>query len=153
VLRLQNPRSDSSNRRRRRQAISDNGHSSRAPVERRPASKSTRQIPCSLPPLPNRHPHDDTDETTPARPGCGRPSPRPPARRSRKSSYPEPPSTPEHPRNSEGAFVTLRSGRIEFYYSQFSSGFSDYSSAGIAEIHSDDQGPGVARSSPKRTAG
>ncbi len=50
------------------------------------------------------------------------------------------PSTPEHQRNSEGAFVTLRSGRIEFYYSQFYGGFSDYSSAAIAEIHSDDQG-------------
>ena len=49
-------------------------------------------------------------------------------------------SNSEHPRNSEGAFVTLRSGRIEFYYSQFYGGFSDDSSAGIAEIHSDDQG-------------
>ena len=50
------------------------------------------------------------------------------------------PSTPEHPRNSEGAFVTLHSGRIEFYFSQFSGGYSDYSTARIAEIHSDDQG-------------
>ena len=50
------------------------------------------------------------------------------------------PSTPEHPRNSEGSFVTLKSGRILFYYSEFSGGASDFSSAQIVEIHSDDRG-------------
>ncbi len=50
------------------------------------------------------------------------------------------PSTPEHPRNSEGAFATLKSGRIVFYFSQFYSGASDFSHARIAEIHSDDRG-------------
>lgn len=49
-------------------------------------------------------------------------------------------ATPEHPRNSEGAFVTLRSGRISFLYSQFSEGTSDFSPCRIAEIVSDDQG-------------
>jgi len=49
-------------------------------------------------------------------------------------------SSPEHPRNSEGSFATLRSGRIVFYYTQFYGGASDYSSARIVEIHSDDQG-------------
>ena len=37
------------------------------------------------------------------------------------------PATAEHPRNSEGAFVTLRSGRVAYYYSQFSEGASDFS--------------------------
>lgn len=46
----------------------------------------------------------------------------------------------EHPRNSEGAFAILRSGRIIFCYSQFSRGTSDFSPSGIAEIDSDDQG-------------
>jgi len=50
------------------------------------------------------------------------------------------PSTPAHPRNSEGSFVTLKSGRLLFYYSEFSGGASDFSSARIVEIHSDDQG-------------
>ena len=50
------------------------------------------------------------------------------------------PATAEHPRNSEGAFVTLRSGRIVFYYSQFAGGASDFSPCRIAEIFSDDQG-------------
>ena len=49
-------------------------------------------------------------------------------------------ATAEHPRNSEGAFVTLRSGRIVFLYSQFSGGTSDFSPCRIAEIVSDDQG-------------
>jgi sialidase-1 len=49
-------------------------------------------------------------------------------------------ATAEHPRNSEGAFVTLRSGRIIFCYSQFSGGTSDFSPCRIAEIVSDDQG-------------
>lgn len=46
----------------------------------------------------------------------------------------------EHPRNSEGAFVTLGSGRILFLYSQFSEGTSDYSPCRIAQMASDDQG-------------
>ncbi len=48
--------------------------------------------------------------------------------------------TPDHPRNTEGSFVTLRSGRILFSYSQFSEGQHDHSPSAIAEIHSDDQG-------------
>jgi hypothetical protein len=49
-------------------------------------------------------------------------------------------SSPEFPRNSEGAFITLRSGRLIYYYTQFCGGSSDYSSARIAEVHSDDRG-------------
>jgi hypothetical protein len=48
--------------------------------------------------------------------------------------------TPELPRNSEGSFVQLKSGRIIFYYSQFYSGNRDHSPARIAGIHSDDGG-------------
>ena len=48
--------------------------------------------------------------------------------------------TPEHPRSTEGAFATLKSGRIIFAYSQFSEGQEDHSPSEIAEIHSDDQG-------------
>ena len=49
-------------------------------------------------------------------------------------------SSPEHPRNSEGSCATLRSGRLVYYYTLFYGGASDYSSARIVEIHSDDQG-------------
>jgi len=49
-------------------------------------------------------------------------------------------ATAEHPRNSEGAFITLRSGRILFLYSQFSGGTSDFSPCRIAEMFSDDMG-------------
>jgi sialidase-1 len=49
------------------------------------------------------------------------------------------PST-ANPRNSEGAFVALKSGRIIFYYSQFYGGNADNSPARIAEVHSDDHG-------------
>lgn len=49
-------------------------------------------------------------------------------------------ATPQHPRNSEGSFAALRSGRIIYYYSQFSEGDSDFSPCGIAEMHSDDEG-------------
>ncbi|MEO6003685.1 MAG: sialidase family protein [Opitutus sp.] len=49
-------------------------------------------------------------------------------------------ATAEHPRNSEGAFATLRSGRIVFCYSQFSGGHSDFSPCRIAQVVSDDQG-------------
>jgi len=49
--------------------------------------------------------------------------------------------TRENPRNSEGSFVTLKSGRIAFYYSQFFGGYiGDYTPARIAEIHSEDGG-------------
>jgi Neuraminidase (sialidase) len=48
--------------------------------------------------------------------------------------------TPEHPRSSEGGFVTLRSGRIVFAYSQFRGAQHDHSPSEIVEIHSDDQG-------------
>ena len=46
----------------------------------------------------------------------------------------------EHPRNSEGSFVTLASGRILFVYSQFYGGNGDESPARLVRIHSDDQG-------------
>jgi len=49
-------------------------------------------------------------------------------------------ATAQHPRNSEGAFITLRSGRVLFLYSQFSEGTSDFSPCRIAEMVSDDQG-------------
>lgn len=48
--------------------------------------------------------------------------------------------TPEHPRSTEGGFVTLKSGRILFEFSQFSEGQHDYSPSAIARIYSDDQG-------------
>lgn len=46
----------------------------------------------------------------------------------------------EHPRNSEGSFATLASGRIIFCYSQFYGGAADASPARLVRIHSDDQG-------------
>src|SRR5580692_5375831 len=46
----------------------------------------------------------------------------------------------EHPRNSEGSFATLASGRIVFYYAQFYGGDYDFSAARLVQIHSDDQG-------------
>lgn len=46
----------------------------------------------------------------------------------------------EHPRNSEGAFVTLQSNRVLFCYTQFSGGAADNSAACLAAIHSDDGG-------------
>ena len=48
--------------------------------------------------------------------------------------------TKENPRNSEGAFVALKSGRIIFYYTQFYGGVRDESAARIVGIHSDDNG-------------
>lgn len=49
--------------------------------------------------------------------------------------------TPENPRNSEGAFATLRSGRIIFCYSAYYGGKGeDHGPARLAQIHSDDQG-------------
>lgn len=48
--------------------------------------------------------------------------------------------TKDNQRNSEGSFVTLKSGRILFYYTQFYGGGADNAPARIACIHSDDQG-------------
>lgn len=48
--------------------------------------------------------------------------------------------TPAFPRNSEGSFVTLRSGRILFCYTQFYGGSGDESPARIVAISSDDDG-------------
>lgn len=56
--------------------------------------------------------------------------------------------TPDGPRNSEGAFATLRSGRIIFCYTAYYGGKgSDHDPARIAQIHSDDQG--LTWSAPK----
>src|SRR2546425_9517799 len=46
----------------------------------------------------------------------------------------------EHPRNSEGAFVTLKSGRTLFFYTQFYGGARDESPAHLVSIASDDGG-------------
>ena len=55
---------------------------------------------------------------------------------------------PENPRNSEGAFATLGSGRIIFCYSSYYGGKGeDHGPARIAQIHSDDQG--LTWSAPK----
>jgi hypothetical protein len=48
--------------------------------------------------------------------------------------------SPQFPRNSEGSFVTLKSGRILFLYTQFYGGAADHSPARIVAIHSDDAG-------------
>jgi sialidase-1 len=48
--------------------------------------------------------------------------------------------TAEHPRNSDGAFATLASGRILFCYTQYYVGAADESPARIVHIDSDDQG-------------
>ena len=49
-------------------------------------------------------------------------------------------SSKQNPRNSEGAFVTLKSGRILFFYTQFYGGGGDASPARIVSISSDDDG-------------
>ncbi len=46
----------------------------------------------------------------------------------------------EYPRNSEGSFATLASGRVIFCYSQFYGGAADASPARIVRIDSSDQG-------------
>jgi sialidase-1 len=46
----------------------------------------------------------------------------------------------KYPRNSEGAFVTLNSGRILFFYTQFYGGGGDESPARIVRTQSDDGG-------------
>src|SRR6476620_2654430 len=48
--------------------------------------------------------------------------------------------TKEHPRNSEGSFVTLKDGRILFCYSQFYGGSADGASARLVGIESADRG-------------
>lgn len=48
--------------------------------------------------------------------------------------------TKQFPRNSEGSFATLASGRVIFCYTQFYGGAGDESPAQIVRIHSDDQG-------------
>ena len=48
--------------------------------------------------------------------------------------------TRARPRASEGSFIRLRSGRIVFAYTQFSSGVSDHAEAVIVTRHSDDEG-------------
>lgn len=48
--------------------------------------------------------------------------------------------TKEYPRNSEGSFATLASGRIIFCYTQFYDGTEDESPARIVRVYSDDQG-------------
>ncbi|MCU0227642.1 MAG: glycoside hydrolase [Bryobacterales bacterium] len=50
------------------------------------------------------------------------------------------PPTPGNPRNTEGAFVTLRDGRILFAYTRFSGGVSDHAEAIIAGRFSSDGG-------------
>ena len=50
------------------------------------------------------------------------------------------PSRRGNPRNSEGAFITLRDGRILFAYSKFTGGPHDYSAGVIAVRTSDDGG-------------
>jgi hypothetical protein len=49
-------------------------------------------------------------------------------------------SSKDNPRNSEGAFVTLKSGRILFLYTQFYGGGRDESPARIVSVCSDDAG-------------
>ncbi|MCD6049023.1 MAG: glycosyl hydrolase repeat-containing protein, partial [Verrucomicrobia bacterium] len=48
--------------------------------------------------------------------------------------------TKENPRSSEGAFITLKTGRILFYYTQFYGGARDNSPAHIVSLQSDDEG-------------
>jgi hypothetical protein len=48
--------------------------------------------------------------------------------------------TQDNPRNSEGAFATLKNGRIVLLYTQFYGGTHDESPARVAEVHSDDKG-------------
>jgi sialidase-1 len=48
--------------------------------------------------------------------------------------------THDNPRNSEGAFVTLKSGRILFIYTRFQGGAADHSPAQLVSIQSDDGG-------------
>lgn len=49
-------------------------------------------------------------------------------------------ATKENPRSSEGAFITLKSGRVLFVYTQFYGGGGDDSPARLVAVHSDDAG-------------
>jgi sialidase-1 len=49
-------------------------------------------------------------------------------------------ATKENPRNSEGAFITLKSGRVLFLFTQFYGGGADESPARIVSVQSDDAG-------------
>jgi len=48
--------------------------------------------------------------------------------------------TPDNPRNSEGAFITLRDGRILFAYTRFTGGGDDFARSDIAATESSDGG-------------
>ncbi|MEQ1858310.1 MAG: sialidase family protein [Chthoniobacteraceae bacterium] len=48
--------------------------------------------------------------------------------------------TAEFPRNSEGSFVTLKSGRVLHFYTQFYGGAADHSAARIVAVQSEDAG-------------
>jgi hypothetical protein len=48
--------------------------------------------------------------------------------------------TPANPRNSEGAFITLKSGRLLFLYTRFYGGARDESPARLVSLQSDDAG-------------
>ncbi|MBY0507909.1 MAG: glycoside hydrolase [Bryobacteraceae bacterium] len=50
------------------------------------------------------------------------------------------PPAPGNPRNTEGAFVSLRDGRILFAYTKFTGGGSDHDAATIVARYSRDQG-------------
>lgn len=50
------------------------------------------------------------------------------------------PPTPGNPRNTEGAFLTLRDGRLLFAYTRFTSGHDDHAAATIAARFSSDGG-------------
>ena len=47
---------------------------------------------------------------------------------------------PSNPRNSEGAFIELRDGRLMFAYTRFTGGGDDNASADIAAVYSTDSG-------------
>ncbi len=65
-------------------------------------------------------------------------SPNPPVKNA--AVLPLLPPGPGNPRNTEGAFVTLRDGRILFAYTKFSGGTGDHDSAIIAARFSSDGG-------------
>lgn len=49
-------------------------------------------------------------------------------------------TSPSNPRNSEGAFLELRDGRLMFAYTRFTGGGDDNATADIAAVYSDDGG-------------
>src|SRR5687768_7695305 len=50
------------------------------------------------------------------------------------------PPGPGNPRNSEGAFITLKDGRLLFIYTHFTGGGSDHAAAHLASRSSRDGG-------------